>query len=282
MKTTSFVKLALLVACAAQFIQAEPADCTARQGPGCVQVSTPQPNYGHSATSVGFSVLIDSAAAPTVVAAVQPADARFTQWHLYAAAADVNCISPHVTAASCVCSVRMTITAPDGHQHHEGGHGDSRSESYRDSHSSHNRGGWRGGRRLKHGGPPPDSDRSRVVCVACNTGYVLATRPNSTYGSCRCAPGWGSQPVNSSSTDAPWWEHRRGSFKCVDCSAEGKVPLTDKANLKLSWDGSSWVLVLASPPQCQQQQCRCTAPGRRAWLVPGLGGMGGATSLQGW
>jgi hypothetical protein len=173
----------------------------------------------------------------------------------------------------------VTITAPDGHQHHKGGDWDSHSESYSDSHSSHNRGGWRGGRRLKHGGrkgwgPSQGSDRSRVVCVACNTGYSLTTPPNSTYGSCRCAPGWGSQQVNSSSTDAPWWEHRRGSFKCVDCSAEGKVSLTDKANLKLSWDGSSWVLVLADSASSSSVAAQHLGSGRGwyqgwgAWGVP--------------
>jgi hypothetical protein len=118
---------------------------------------------------------------------------------------------------------------------------------------------WRGqGRRgLKHKGgeggnswgrpwgPSPSKNDTRLVCTACVIGYTLVTRRNNTYGSCNCATGWGVVPINSTDSACNWWESRRRGYSCVDCSLEGKVPLTDDANLKLSWDGSSWGLVLA-------------------------------------
>jgi hypothetical protein len=118
---------------------------------------------------------------------------------------------------------------------------------------------WRGqGRRgLKHRGgasgnswgwpwgPSPSQNDTRLLCTACTTGYTLASRRNNTHGSCRCATGWGVVPINSTDSSSSWWESRRSGYSCVDCSLEGKVPLTDDANLMLSWDGSSWGLVLA-------------------------------------
>jgi hypothetical protein len=121
---------------------------------------------------------------------------------------------------------------------------------------------WQGRRGLKHGGGEgksrrhgPGSDtfgevRTRLVCRACDdNGYTLVTRPNSTYGFCQCATGWGVEPADSStdsSTDGGGDGRRRHNQKCVHCSLEGKVPLTDKSNLRLSWDGANWGLVLAS------------------------------------
>lgn len=121
---------------------------------------------------------------------------------------------------------------------------------------------WQGRRGLKHGagggrgrrsGPGRDNfgEATRLVCTACDgNGYTLVTRPNSTYGVCQCATGWGVEPADES-TDigSQWWEGKgrgRHNMKCVDCSLEGKVPLTDKSNLRLSWDGANWGLVLAS------------------------------------
>jgi hypothetical protein len=121
--------------------------------------------------------------------------------------------------------------------------------------------GWRG-RGLKHGGsqwgrqwgpsgPDPTQNFTRLVCTQCHTGYTLSIRGNSTYGSCKCAPGWGVVLTNATNTTAAgqWWEEPHRSAhgqQCTDCALEGKVPLTDTSNLRLSWDGSSWTLVLGN------------------------------------
>lgn len=95
-----------------------------------------------------------------------------------------------------------------------------------------------GGRRLMHGGRDGGGggsgdggwrdgwgsyNRTRLVCLACSTGYKLSTRQNRTYGACKCATGWGVVPLNSSSSSSQWWDHGRGSYECVDCSLENKV-----------------------------------------------------------
>lgn len=121
---------------------------------------------------------------------------------------------------------------------------------------------WQGRRGLKHGasggwgrrsgpGSEGSGEVTRLVCTACDSnGYTPITRPNSTYGFCQCATGWGVEPAdNNTDGGSQWWEGKgRGRHirKCVDCSVEGKVPFTDKSNLRLSWDGANWGLVLAS------------------------------------
>lgn len=146
---------------------------------------------------------------------------------------------------------------------------------------------WQGRRGLKHGGgegqsrrhgPVSDTSgevRSRLVCIACDdNGYTLITRPNSTYGFCQCATGWGVDPADNS-TDSGGDGRRRHNPKCVDCSLEGKVPLTDKSNLRLSWDGENWGVVLASSAGSASvgvQHADGTHEGHRhgGWSGPGV------------
>lgn len=165
----------------------------------------------------------------------------------------------------------VTVTAPYGYPGSQRDDGDS---------GRGGRGGWGGwrGRRHLHGGhggwgAAPNTPHTHLVCLECGTGYKLATLQNSTYGTCRCdaAAGWGTQPTNSSSTDAErhGWEHRRAGAACVDCRAEDKVPLTDQANLQLSWDGSSWVLVLADGSASSSSVSAQHAHGGRwGWVPP--------------
>lgn len=149
---------------------------------------------------------------------------------------------------------------------------------------------WQG-RGLKHGGggrggwgrpwgPDPSTDTTRLMCTACDTGYTLAMHHNSTYGSCHCAAGWGMVQVNSTDSSSRWWERRRGPSKCADCSLEGKVPLTDESNLKLSWDGSNWVLVLADSTSSASISSASVTSG--SVTAQHAGGRGGNSWHQGW
>lgn len=231
--------LALLVVAGVGAQSAE--DCAAALGSGCLQVG-----------------LLAVAAFSRARHPLQ--QQQRWRWHPSPTNAVLSVVS------TCMQCENVTITLPPPRDDRTDDRGDSSAADgnrWRDS--------WRGGRRLLHGGgrdgPPGgnwqgnwspwgpnhnSNDATRLMCTECDTGYVLKTRRNGTEGHCRCAPGWGVVPLDSSTdSDADaassrWWETRKSSFTCVDCSAEGKVPLTDKSGLRLTWDGSNWVLVLAS------------------------------------